>query len=265
MPDNAFVEVKEKGLLTGFSNMLAKENARWWKTGRWIIQAVAWLVLLDMSMAFLLWVRPVVGDTGTPELVRYNAQVVSGLYFGLAGSFYLPFGILIMTHDSIIGERELGTMAWILSKPLSRFSFALSKVVANTVGVMALMVIVPGVVFYGMVSFYYGSFTNAANFFGALGILALLSLFFISLVFMLGTVTKSRYVVLGVTAFYILIGLAYQLPDITRLTTWKLMDTAASLAAYGLLPPDYTQLAATAVWIVALLAIALVRIERIEL
>ncbi len=265
MPDSAFAVVKEKGLLTGFSNMLAKENTRWWKTERWAIQLVAWLVLLDLSMAFLLWIRPIVGDTSTPELVRYNAQMVSGLFFGLAGTLYLPFGILIMTHDSVIRERELGTMAWILSKPLSRFSFALAKVVANTIGVMALMVLVPGIVFYCMVSFYNGSFINPANFFGALCILALLSLFFISLVFMLGTITKSRYVVLGVTAFYILAGLANQLPDITKFTTWKITDTAANLVAFGQIPSSWVQIIATAVWIVVLLAVAFARIERIEL
>lgn len=265
MPDNAFVEVKEKGLLIGFANMLSNENARWWKTERWFIHLIAWLVLLDVSMLFLLYIRPPAGDVNTPEMVRYNAQIVSGLFFGLAGSFYLPFGIMIMVHDAIIKERELGTMAWILSKPLSRFSFVLSKLVANTIGVMVLMVLVPGVVMYGMISMYSGSLVNAANFFGALGILALLCMFYISLVLMLGTVTKSRYAVLGVTAFYIIVGLANQLPDIAKLTTWKMTDTMANLAAFGQLPSDYVQLVATTIWIVVLLAIAFVQVERIEL
>jgi ABC-2 type transport system permease protein len=265
MADNALIEVKQKGPLTGFANMLANENARWWRTGRWIIQLSAWLVLLDLSMAFLLYIRPPGGVASTPDLVRYNAQMVSGLFFGLAGSFYLPFGILIMTHDTIIRERELGTMAWILSKPVSRFSFVLSKVLAHTIGVMVLMVLVPGVVFYGMITLYTGSFMNTANFFGALGILALLCMFFISLVFMLGTITRSRYVVLGATAFYIMVGLANQLPDITRLTTWKITDTMANLAAFGQLPSSYVQLVATVAWIVILFTISFVQIERIEL
>lgn len=216
-------------------------------------------------MAFLLWVRPAVGDTSTRALVQYNAQTVTGLFFALAGSFYLPFGILILTHDSVIRERELGTMAWILSKPLSRFSFALSKVLANTIGVMALMVLVPGVVFYGMVSIYNGSFINAMNYFGALGLLGLLGLFFICLVFALGTVTRSRYAVLGVTAFYIMVGLANQLPDITKFTTWKLTDTMAELAAFGQLPSSWVQVIATAVWVLVLLAVAFFQIEKIEL
>ncbi len=265
MPDNAFVEVKEMGLLTGFRNMFANESARWWKTERWLIQLITWLILLDASMLFLLYVRPPAGDVSTPEMVRYNSRVVSGLFFAMSGSFYLPFGILIMIHDTIIKERELGTMAWILSKPLSRFSFVLSKLVANTIGVMVLMVLVPGVVMYGMLSMYSGGLLNAADFFGALGILALLCMFYISLVFMLGSVTKSRYVVLGVTAFYIIVGLANQLPDIAKFTTWKMMDTAANLAASGQLPSSCIQVIATAVWIIVLLAIAFVQVERIEL
>jgi ABC-2 type transport system permease protein len=203
MPENAFIEVKEKGWLTGFSNMFDNENGQWWRTEKWIIQLTAWLVLLNLSLAFLLYVRPyITGEAGSPGLVQANVRMVSGLFFSLAG-IYLPFGIAIMTHDAIIRERELRTMAWVLPKPISRTSFALSKVIANTIGVMVLMVLVPGIVAYGMISFYNGSFINALNFFGALGILALLCMFYISLVFMLGSITKSRYAVLGVTAIYI--------------------------------------------------------------
>jgi hypothetical protein len=62
-----------------------------------------------------------------------------------------------------------------------------------------------------------------------------------------------------------MVGLANQLPDITRLTTWKITDTMASLAAFGQLPSNYVQLVATVAWIVILFTISFVQIERIEL
>jgi ABC-2 type transport system permease protein len=268
MPETAFVDVKDKGWLTGFSNMFANENGRWWRTEKWIIQLTAWIVLLDLTMAFLLYVRPyITGEAGDPGLVPSNVRMVSGLFFSLAG-IYLPFGIAIMTHDTIIRERELGTMAWVLSKPLSRISFALSKVVANTIGVMVLMVLVPGIIAYGLISLYNGSFINATNFFGALGILALLCMFYISLVFMLGSITKSRYAVLGVTALYILmsLGAAEQMQKIGVYLSWRLSYTAADLSAFGTLASDAaTQFIAAGVLIVAMLAVAFAYIERIEI
>lgn len=268
MPDNSLVNVKDKGWLTGFSNMFDNENRRWWGTERWIIQLTAWIVLMDLTMAFLLYVRPyIAGEAGNPGMAASNVRMVSGLFFSLAG-IYLPFGIAIMTHDAIIREREMGTMAWVLSKPISRISFALSKVIANTIGVMVLMVLVPGIVAYGMISLYNGSFINAVNFFGALGILALLCMFYISLVFMLGSITKSRYAVLGVTAMYILMSLAAadQLQKIGVYLSWRLSYTAADLSAYGILASDaVTQFIASGVLIVAMLALSFILIERIEI
>ncbi len=268
MNETGFVDVKEKGWLTGFANMFDNENGRWWRTEKWIIQLTAWLVLLDLTMAFLLYVRPyITGEAGSPGLVPSNVRMVSGLYFSLAG-IYLPFGIAIMTHDAIIRERELGTMAWVLSKPISRISFALSKVFANTIGVMALMVLVPGIVAYGIISLYNGSFINAVNFFGALGILALLCMFYISLVFMLGCITKSRYAVLGITAIYIMMSLAAaeQLQKIGVYLSWRLSYTAADLSAYGILAPDAViQFIATGILIPAMLIVSLIQVERIEI
>lgn len=268
MPEKAFIDVKDGGLLAGLSNMLANENGRWWSTEKWVIQLTAWIVLLDLTMAFLLYVRPyITGEAGSPGFVSSNVRMVSGLFFSLAG-IYLPFGIAIMTHDAVIRERELGTMAWVLSKPISRLSFALSKVIANTIGVMALMVIVPGIIAYAMISLYNGSLINAGNFFGALGILALLCMFYIALVFMLGSITKSRYAVLGVTALYILmsLGAAEQLQKIGTYLSWRLSYTAADLSAYGILAPDaLAQFISAGALILVMLGIAFVSVERIEI
>jgi ABC-2 type transport system permease protein len=267
MPENTFIAVRERGWLTGFANMFDNENGRWWRTEKWIIQITAWIVLLDLTMAFLLYVRPyITGEASSPGLVAANVQMVSGLFFSLAG-IYLPFGIAIMTHDTIIRERELGTMAWVLSKPVSRISFALSKVLANAIGVLVLMVLAPGIVAYGLISLYNGSFINAADFFGALGILALLCLFYVSLVFMLGSITKSRYAVLGVTALYIMMSMAAAdlMQKIGVFLAWRLSYTAADLSAYGTLAQDAaTQLIAAGALIVAMLTIAFIRIEKIE-
>ena len=78
MHESTFIEVKEMGWLTGFANMFDNENGRWWRTEKWMIQLTAWLVLLDLTMAFLLYVRPyITGEASSPGLVPSNVRMVS--------------------------------------------------------------------------------------------------------------------------------------------------------------------------------------------
>ncbi len=267
MSANEFVLVKEKGWSAGFLNMLDKENARWWGRRNWIVQLVLWFLLLNMPVLFILFVNPYLPSShGITYTVEMNAQLGSQVFFAIS-ALYLPFGISILTHDSVIKEREQGTMAWILSKPISRKSFILSKIVANIAGVMILMVVVQGIITYGIISAYNGNFINAVNFFGALGIIAMLSLFFLSMVSMIGTMTRSRYAVLGAAVTFIILGMAAAqvLPDISTYLTWKLSETARDFAMNGSLTANkITQLVSTGVWIVIFFVISLVQIGRIE-
>jgi ABC-2 type transport system permease protein len=233
MPDNEFILVKEKGWLTGFSNMLNKENARWWKTNTWLQQIVIWFLLLNVPMFFILFISHQT-ENGVPFTVGQTALFGGQVFFAIS-ALYLPFGVSIMTHDAIIKERELGTMAWILSKPVSRKSFVLAKIVANATAVLTLMVFVQGILDYTILSIYSGGFLNAVNFFGALCIIALLSMFFLGMMFALGSLTMSRYFVMGAAATFIILGLAasYTMPDIATYLTWKLSETTRDFAMNG--------------------------------
>lgn len=266
MQNNEFVPVKEKGWLTGFSNMLDKENARWWKSNTWLQQIFIWFMLLNVPLLFILYISHPT-QNGVPLTVEQTALFGVQVFMAVS-ALYLPFGVSIMTHDAIIKERELGTMAWILSKPISRKSFVLAKIVANMAAVLILMVFVQGIIDYGILSLYNGAFLNAVNFFGALGIIALLSLFYLGMMFALGSLTTSRYLVLGAAAVFIILGLAasYTLPDLSTYLTWKLSETVRQFALSGDLPPDgIVQLVATGAWIVLFFLISLFQIERIEL
>ena len=54
--------------------------------------------------------------------------------------------VIIIMKDTLVGEKQSGTAAWVLSKPVSRPAFILSKLAANSIGVLATIVILPGVV-----------------------------------------------------------------------------------------------------------------------
>jgi ABC-2 type transport system permease protein len=266
MQNNEFVLVKEKGWLTGFSNMLDKENGRWWKTNTWLQQVFIWFMLLNVPLLFILYISHPTSN-GIPMTVQETALFGVQVFMAVS-ALYLPFGVSIMTHDAIIKERELGTMAWVLSKPITRKSFVLAKIVANTAAVLTLMVLIQGIIDYGILSLYNGAFLNAANFFGALGIIALLSMFYLGMMFALGSVTTSRYLILGSAVVFIILGMAasYTLPDLSTYLAWKMSETARQFALYGNLTFDgVIQLVATGVWIVIFFLISIFQVERIEL
>ena len=80
-------------------------------------------------------------------------------------------------QDVIIGERETGTIRWILSKPRSRTSFISSKLLSNSIGVIVSMVIVPGFVASLLIFFLKGNIINLGSFLARLVILSVLLLF----------------------------------------------------------------------------------------
>ena len=48
----------------------------------------------------------------------------------------LAIGIIVVMQDAIIEEIQLGTAAWVLSKPVSRQAFLSAKLVASVVGML---------------------------------------------------------------------------------------------------------------------------------
>jgi len=60
----------------------------------------------------------------------------------------LPIVAIIIAQDAIIGERQSGTAAWVLSKPVSRPAFILSKLVAGAIGLLVTGIVIQGVVAY---------------------------------------------------------------------------------------------------------------------
>ena len=103
-----------------------------------------------------------------------------------------------MLQDVIIGEKETGTAAWILSKPVSRSAYILSKLIGNLVGVVITMALVPGIVAYLLIYVVGGVLLNPSSFFAAIGIIALNLIFYLTLTLMLGTFLDSRGGVIGI-------------------------------------------------------------------
>ncbi|MBW1873565.1 MAG: hypothetical protein JRJ19_15975, partial [Deltaproteobacteria bacterium] len=99
--------VEERGWRQGFANLLSKENGEWWRTRRWWLQSLLWLLIINGILAVGLWVVPVV----EPEEAVDAAENL-GIFIQLMALFPM-FAVIVITQGAIVGEKQSGTAAWI--------------------------------------------------------------------------------------------------------------------------------------------------------
>jgi len=156
----------------------------------------------------------------------------------------------------------------VLSKPISRFSFILSKLSADMVCTLIFIIAIPAIVGYGEVWLAVGGRPDLTNFLQGLGVAVLSFWFYLTLVIMLGVLFNDRAPVLGI-AFGVMFGGSFltlfvsQVQYILPLS----LSTAAQAVAQGLPTPDFVpyQYVAAVLWGIVFTAVALVRFRRQEL
>jgi len=200
------------GWLTGFGNMLAKELGEWFRTRRWLWQLLIWLTIINGWIAFLLFVLPALASI-MPALKPIVEAAFGGLppeiggvmmFFtitGMAGTI----GAIILAQDEIIQEKQSGTAAWILSKPVARPAFILTKLLSTTIGALIFIVAIPGLVALGQIFLATHQTPPLAPFLAGAGVIMLGLFFYLSLVILLGVLFESRGPVLGI-AFGVMFG-----------------------------------------------------------
>jgi ABC-2 type transport system permease protein len=188
-------EVSRAGLLCGFGNKLREENGRWWNTRKWLVQSAFWLLLINgVSLAALFQLRQ---DTAT-----FSWGEIVGVFTGLMG-WMAAFGVIILTQSDVVEEKQSGTAEWVLSAPLSRVSFVLSKVFVNLAWLLVIVVLLQGVVFaLAMELLNVGTIPWPGLLLG-LGLQGLGLVFWLCLSIMLGTLFRSRSPVIGVPLVFL--------------------------------------------------------------
>jgi ABC-2 type transport system permease protein len=251
---------RERGWKMGFANMLAKENAAWWRTRRWWVQCLVAMFFLNFFMALNL--------LGSGSI---NNGVTS---FLMIAGIVAPIAAIIMGQDAIQVERTSGTAAWVLSKPLRRPAFLLSKLIAYAVGLLVTWFILPGAVAYLELAVIARTYLQVAGFVGMLGLAYLNLLFYLTLAVMLTTLFQGRGAVLGITIFlvwaHMITPLGVLLKDVMP---WGLVcdlgknGAISSLGKYmwqGDPLPTVTPIIITAAWCLLFVGIAIWRFRREE-
>jgi ABC-2 type transport system permease protein len=211
------------------------------------------------------------GDPEAAEAFDFSPSGILNLglsmFFQIVGSALLIGGVII-AHDAILKERESGTAAWLLSKPISRQSFVLSKLIANIVGLLVVVVAVQAIVAYAQISIAYGGLAPVMPFLGGLGMMTINGLFYMVLALALGAFTLNRGIVLGLPIVLGLVGglILAIVEQLQYVTPWTLGDMALA-AAKGATLPDWWifPVIATVVWTLAFAGAAIRRFEQIEL
>ena len=190
--DNNLQSLDERGWRQGFANLFRKESGEWWHTRRWWMQSLLWLLIVNGIMAVGVWVIPIVD----PEEAGDVAENL-GIFVQLMGWFPM-FAVIIITQGAIISEKQSGTAAWILSAPVSRSGFILSKLIANAIGFLVTIIIMQGLIAYVQLSLSEGGLLPIGPYLASLGLLSLYLLFYLALTLMLGTFFNDRGPVLGI-------------------------------------------------------------------
>ncbi|MDX1438131.1 MAG: ABC transporter permease [Anaerolineales bacterium] len=259
--NDVFIPVAERGWRQGLRNLLRVENGKWFRTKTWWVMGLIWIVVINGILAGILWMED------QPDVPA--AAALFSLFMGL----FPNIAVIIIMQDAIVSEKESGTAAWIMSKPVSRSAFVLSKLGANMLGVLAAMVILPAAVAYLQLSLADSAPLPVLNFVGGLGVIYLNMVFYLTLTLMLGTFFDHRGPVIGIPlalAFgqQLIFGI---LPFLANILPWTLtipygdieLPFAAAIIS-GEMPHAMTPLYFALIMSVVFVALSLWRFEREE-
>lgn len=263
--DSTFLLQKGQGWQRGFANLFAKENRAWWRTRRWLVQAILWPVVIDGLVVLMAFILP-------PATKAAGGGAMDPLVNGLRavfeiGAMALAVGIVLLAHDQIIGERQSGVTEWILSKPASRPAYILSKLAADVVAAIVLLIAVPTAIAYGLISAVAGGPLPLGPYMLAVAGLALYTFFYLSLTLMMGVITTSRGALLGVPLVLLFAGLFLGglMGTAVLFTPWGLPTALLGTALGVALPvPLLAPMAVTGALVVIFVAVTLWKFKHLE-
>ena len=193
--------------------MLRSGLARWFKTRMWWVQCLIWGSLIGSILATIAF-----NPQPPPSADLY-------MLFMVFASLFPAVGVVIIMQDALVGEKREGTAAWVLSKPITRPAFVLSKIIANSLGILVTMILVPCLIGFAIVSISTRSTLSPLAYLGSMGVIFINDFFFLSLTLMLGTFFDSRGPVIGIPlgVLFLQQNLIGFLPSLRFVLPWTLV------------------------------------------
>jgi len=211
--NEAFELVSEHGWSRGLNTMLRSGLARWFKTRMWWVHCLIWGSLVGSILATIAF-----NPQPPPPADLYMIFMV---FVGL----FPAVGVVIIMQDALVGEKSEGTAAWVLSKPLTRPAFVLSKIIANSLGILVTMVLVPCLIGFAIILITTKSALAPLGYLESMGVVFISDFFFLALTLMLGTFFDSRGPVIGIPlgVLFLQQNLIGFLPSLRFVLPWTLV------------------------------------------
>jgi ABC-type transport system involved in multi-copper enzyme maturation permease subunit len=211
--NEAFELVSGTGWTRGLSNMLRSGLRRWFKTRTWWVQCLIWGGVVGGITSAVAFSSP------PPPLIELI------MLFTVFVGLFPAVGVVIIMQDALVGEKREGTAAWVLSKPVTRQAFVLSKVVSNSVGILTTMVIVPCAIGYVIFTVVQKSAPDPAGYLAAMLVIFISDFFFLSLALMLGALFNNRAAVIAIplAVLFMQQNLIQFLPALRFVLPWDLV------------------------------------------
>jgi ABC-2 type transport system permease protein len=190
--DMQFQMVEERGWRRGLGNLLQGELSSWFKSRRWLKHLIVWMVVVNMFMVIFVYAAAEEAKSG-----EGNMDLL--MMYGIFGGMFTGIGAMIIVQGAFVGEKRSGTAAWVLSKPVTRAAFVISRLIGNSIGVLVTSVLIPGVLVYvtlGAISEL--GWLPPLDFLLGMGAIALSVFFWLTLTLMAGTFFDSTGGVIAV-------------------------------------------------------------------
>ncbi len=244
----------------GMKNLIRRELFHERSRMYWIQQLVVWTLFTNGLVALILSMPNGMIGGGETMLVFSLAIFYSML------AFFMSIFIPVLLQGTIIDEKVSGTAAWILSKPVSKKAYILSKMAASVLAIIAVSVVINGVIGYGVFGAF-GFTLNIPGYIMTLGLSGVAVIYFVSLTVMLGTFTTSRGKVLAVAVG---LGLGAQIiaqyfPFVLNLIPYSLPVMGVGFVIGGPIQGLELMLLSACVQIIMFTVIAIFAFDRTEL
>jgi ABC-2 type transport system permease protein len=194
----------------GLNNLFRAEFGRWFGTKMWWAQIIIWAAIIDLILI------PIALDGGEGG----DLVTLFNIFLGV----FAAIGACIIMQGTIVGEKQSGTAAWVLSKPVARQAFILAKLCANSIGIAITIVLAQGLIAYVIIALATELTLAPLAYLGGLGVQSVNLFFYITLTLMLGAFFDRRGAVIAIPLVFLfaqqfLIGLA---PSLEWVLPWTL-------------------------------------------
>jgi ABC-2 type transport system permease protein len=267
--NEAFTMVQERGWQRGLSNLLRGELKSWFGRRRWLTSSLIWVAIVNLILLMVL-----LQTRQNPSVEDAMNQGNLIFLYTIFGGMFVAVGVVIAMQGAVVGEKVSGTASWILSKPVARQAFILSKAFGNGLGLLFTAVLVPGIIAYLEFSLIlYGQPMAVLPFLEGVAILGVNAIFWMLLTLMLGTFFNSWAPVIGIP-LALLFGQQFilgMLPQSVYVLPWMLTSTAGDIPSIagslilGEAPFSWLPLISTVFLSLLFLGIALWRFRSEEL